>query len=294
MQVDKIIVGHAGDVVHNDLVGLGLFVGLLPGIPRLVYIIYVVTEDGGVLLAMFQILQQLFVDLLHHGFHHPLQDGTARFIGINDGVILPLVGLNSLEMGLVQHDIGLAVAVFDDVHHQIVNDLGIDGADDGGGGEGTVADHLNAGGILAILAQVSDDVGDANYVAFQSGGLDLIGVAGDGVALFQLRIELLKAVHGNGPVLRQLDLAVVAGDSGEYLQRQVQGEDLVQNPGGMDIVIEITAGVLVVQAVQEYFTTMGEGSVADVVTQGNGLNQIQIQVQGTANGSGDAANQLNV
>ena len=200
VQVNEIIVGHAGDIVHNDLVGFGLFVGHLPGIVGLVYIIYVMAEDGGVGLALGQVIQQLLVNFLHHGLCHPVQDHPARFRGIDHGVVVPLVGLDRLEMGLVQHDIILAVAVFDDVDHQIVDDLRIDGADDGRG-EGTAFDHLDAGRILPVLAQIGDDIGNTHHVAFQSGGLDLAGIAGGGVALFQLRFKFLETAQRHRTVL---------------------------------------------------------------------------------------------
>ena len=294
MQIDEIIVGHTGDIVHDDLIRLGLFIGNLPGIPGLVNIINMMTEDGAIHLLLLQILQQLLVDLLHHRLHHPLQDGPARLVGVNDGVIFLLIGLDRLEMLLVQHDIRLAVAVFDDIHHQIVDDLGVDGADDRGGGEISMIHHLNIGGILPVLAQIGDDVGNADHIAFQRGGLDLVGVAGNGVALLQLCLKIGEAVHGHRTVLRQLDLTVVTGDAGKGLQGQVQGEDLIQHPGGMDIVGKIPAGMLVVQIVEEHLAAVGKGGVSNVVSQGDGLDQVQVQVQGAADGPGDAGHQLNM
>ena len=50
VQIDEVIVGHAGDVVHDDLVGLGLFVGDGLGVMGLIYIVDMVLEDGGVFL----------------------------------------------------------------------------------------------------------------------------------------------------------------------------------------------------------------------------------------------------
>ena len=140
-------------------------------------------------------------------------------------------------MLLVQLDIGLAVAVFDDVDHKVVDDLGIDAADDGIR-ELAVVHHLDAGGILAILSKIGNDVGNAHHIAFQGVGLNLVGIAFDGVGLFQFRLKFLKASHGHGMVLRKLDLAVVTGDAGQGLQGQIQGEYLVQHPCRMNVVIE--------------------------------------------------------
>ena len=58
--------------------------------------------------------------------------------------------------------------------------------------------------------------------------------------------------------------------------------------------VEESAGVLVIQLIKEHFTGMGKGGVTDVVTQGNGLDQIQVQVQRTANGPGDSGHQLDM
>ncbi len=229
VQINEIVVGHAGNIVHNDLIGLGFFVGHFPGVVGLVYIIYMVTEDGGVLLFQLQVFQKLLVDLLHHWLYHTLENGSARLVGIDHGVILPLIGLHRLEVGLVQHDIGLTVAVFNDIDHQIIDDLGVD-ASDHRGGEGAALHHLDLGCVLPVLAQIGNNVGDAHHIAFQGGRLDLVGVAGDGVGLFQLLFELFKAVQGHRPVFRQLDLTVVTGNAGECLQCQIQREDLIQYP----------------------------------------------------------------
>ena len=62
----------------------------------------------------------------------------------------------------------------------------------------------------------------------------------------------------------------------------------------MDVMMEKAAGVLVVQLIQVDFTAVGEGGVADIVTQGDGLDQIQVQVQRATDGTGNAGNKLNV
>ena len=86
----------------------------------------------------------------------------------------------------------------------------------------------------------------------------------------------------------------MTGDAGKGLQGQIQGEYLIQHPGGMDIVGKIPAGMLVVQIVQEHLAAVGKGCMADVMTQGDGLDQIQVQVQGAADGPGDPGHQLHM
>ena len=49
VQIDDVIVRHAGDIVHDDLVWLGAFVWNWTGIVGLVYIIYVMAEDRRIL-----------------------------------------------------------------------------------------------------------------------------------------------------------------------------------------------------------------------------------------------------
>ena len=98
MQINDIIIGHAGDVVHHDLVGLGSLIRRMPGITGLVDIINMMTEDGRILLPQDQVLQQLLIDLGHHGLCHLLQLEAAGLIGVDHSVILTLAGLDSLEM----------------------------------------------------------------------------------------------------------------------------------------------------------------------------------------------------
>ena len=293
MQINEIIIGHAGNVVHHDLVGLSPAVAHLPGIPGLVYIIHMMEQDGRILLVLDQIVQHLLVDLLHHGLDHPVQDRPSRLGSIDHGVVFLFVGLHRLEMLLVQLDVGLAVAVFNDVDHQIVDDLRIN-ASDHGIGELAVVHHLDAGCVLTILSQIGNDVGNTHHIALQGVGLDLVGIAGDGVGLFQLCLKVLKTVHGHGMIFRKLDLAVVTGDTGQGLQSQIQGEDLVQHPGRMNVVVEKPARMTVIQLIQIHLAAVGKGGMTDVMSESDSLNEIQVQIQRPANGTGDPGHQLHM
>ena len=95
-------------------------------------------------------------------------------------------------------------------------------------------------------------------------------------------------------IFGHFDLTVVTADTGQGLQGQIQGEDAVQHPQGMDIVGEVAAGVLIRPLIQESLTGVAEGGMANVVAQCNRLNQIQIQIQRPADGAGNAADQLHM
>ena len=86
----------------------------------------------------------------------------------------------------------------------------------------------------------------------------------------------------------------MTGNAGEGLQGQVQGEQLIQHPGRVDVVVKKAACVLVVQLVKVYLAAVGKGGMTDIVTQCNGLDQIQIQVQCSADGPGDPGHQLDM
>ncbi len=58
--------------------------------------------------------------------------------------------------------------------------------------------------------------------------------------------------------------------------------------------IKVPPGVPVVKVVQVHLTAMGEGGVPDIMTQSNGLNEVQIQIQSPADGTGDPGYQLHM
>jgi hypothetical protein len=62
----------------------------------------------------------------------------------------------------------------------------------------------------------------------------------------------------------------------------------------VDIVVKVPSGVGEEKLIQINFTGVAEGGMADVVSQRDGLDQIQIQMKGTADGAGDAGYQLNM
>ena len=62
----------------------------------------------------------------------------------------------------------------------------------------------------------------------------------------------------------------------------------------MDVVVEKSAGMTIVQFIQVHLAGMGEGCMADVMTQCDSLDEIQIQIQRSANGPGDPGHQLHM
>ena len=112
--------------------------------------------------------------------------------------------------------------------------------------------------------------------------------------MFPFTLNFSQTAQRHGAVLGKLDLAVVAGNTGEGLQRQIQREDLIQNPHGVDVVIEEPAGVLVVKLIEVDLAAMGKGGMTDVMAQRNGLDEIQIQIQRPADGTGDPGYQLHM
>ena len=57
---------------------------------------------------------------------------------------------------------------------------------------------------------------------------------------------------------------------------------------------EKAPGVAIVELIEEHLAAMSEGGVTDIMPQGDGLNQIQVQIQRPTDGAGDAGHQLNV
>ena len=77
-------------------------------------------------------------------------------------------------------------------------------------------------------------------------------------------------------------------DTGQGLQADIKGIDPIQHPDRMNIVTKMTACVLVIQFVQKHLAAMGKGCMTNIVTQSNGFDQVQIQMQRTADGSGNS------
>ena len=123
MQIDEVIIGHAGNIVHYDLVGLVCAVGNSVVAAHGIDVVDMVGVDGGIFIAPLQILQHLAVDLPHHGLNGPVELGLLRGILVDLGVVVDLCCLQCGKVRIIQLDAGFAVAVFDDVYNQIVDDL---------------------------------------------------------------------------------------------------------------------------------------------------------------------------
>ena len=86
----------------------------------------------------------------------------------------------------------------------------------------------------------------------------------------------------------------MTGDTRQGLQGQVHGEDLGQHASRVNVVGEIAAGVLVIQLIEVHLAAVGEGGVTDVVTQCNGLDEVEVEVEGATDGAGNTGHQLHV
>ena len=66
VQIDKIIICHARDIVNDELIGLGLLIRKLARIVCLIHIAYMVCEDRRISSIFNQIVKQPFIQLGHH------------------------------------------------------------------------------------------------------------------------------------------------------------------------------------------------------------------------------------
>ena len=293
VQFDEVIVRHAGDIIDNNAVGLIVLIGDFAAIVRHVDIIDVMAEDGGALMSRAKIVEQLPVDLGHHGLDGGVELGKSGGVIIDHGIVIQARLAKRLEMFGVKLDIRLAVAVFDDIDHKVVDDLGIDRAD-AFVDEHALLGHLGAHGILSVLAEISDDVRNADHAALKGTGHEVGGALAVEIAFLDDAVELFKAFERLGVIFLAFDLAVVAGDAVQRLQADVVGENTVQHANGVNVVEKMPPCMAVIKLVEIGFARVTEGRVSHIVPQRDGLDQIKIQMQNGADGAGNAGNQLHM
>ena len=193
----------------------------------------------------------------------------------------------------IKLDIWLSVAVFDDIYHKIVDYFRVDRSD-------VLVEKvlLNNGvcadSILAILAKISDDVGNSDHRPLKSGWKHTVSNRLILHALLHKSVKLREILHWLGDVFVQLKLAVVACNTVKCLQTYVVWKDLIQHAYGLDIVQKVFAGVLKVELIEIFFTRVGKWGVTHIVSKGYCLDKIKIEVQRAADSSCNAGNQLNV
>ena len=170
--------------------------------------------------------------------------GLGSFV-VNQLVILRFGRPQRLEMHRIQFDVGLPVAVFDDVDDQIVDDFCIQRANLVLR-IGILRRHLDARGILPILAQIRDNVRYAHDIPFQRGGLNAVRIAILRVGAFQ-KLCAEQELQGAAPFknprnaaagsLRQKD-AKITGSRGlsifVFNVQQIRGKTLTKHAESLD------------------------------------------------------------
>ena len=95
-----------------------------------------------------------------------------------------------------------------------------------------------------------------------------------------------------------MGLAIVAQDAVQYLERQVEAPAVllqaVEKPHSLDAVEKGADAVGLAEARKDALAVMAEGRVADIVPQGDGLQQVFVQAQKLADGPGDLGEELHV
>ena len=158
------------------------------------------------------------------------------------------------------------------------------------------ADQPQADRVLDVAADVGDRVGHAHDTALERHRHELgRTVARLGPHLrFQQR-EALVAVRREDLVVH---LAVVAEDPVERLEAEVPALALalhrVEEAHALDVVVELADPVLDAQLREEPLAVVAEGGVADVVPEGDRLDQVLVQAQEAADRAADLGDQLHV
>ena len=99
---------------------------------------------------------------------------------------------------------------------------------------------------MAVLAHICDHVGYAHDASFERGGAQRGNDLLVGRALLDERVERLERSYVPALELLLGELAVVAEHSVERLQAHVAAIELVEHAYGMDVVVEVAIGALVV------------------------------------------------
>ena len=293
IQIHKIIVRHASDIIHDDLVRFGGYVRRFSFVMRFVHVVDMVCKDRRVGIPVNKVCEQPVIKRRHHGADGSIDLCLYGLVFIDQRIVLRLCFFQRLKMCVVQPDIRFAVAVFDDIHREIVDQFRVDRAD-GAALEAVGRDDPGAFGVLPILAEVRDDIGNAHHAALERGRNEPAYVRFIEITRLDHAVEFGKAVERFGTVFAQLDLAVVRGDPAERLQRNVVRKDPVQHAHGMDVVAEMPVGMCAIQFIQNRLARVPERRLADVVTERDRLDQIEVQVQRLADGAGDAGNELHM
>ena len=184
--------------------------------------------------------------------------------------------------------------------------VGGEGVDDGAVG---VAETSSAGlgdvvspnqaeddGVLDVPADIGNGVGQADYAALEGGrhqfkpGVLLLGL--------QAQVEFGKGGKRRRAQAAAVDLAVMAEDAVQGLEAQIPPPALafqtVKETDRLDIVLKGGKSVLPAEAGEIDLAAVAEGGVADIVAEGDGLDQVLVEPEKTADGAGNPGHQLHM
>ena len=294
IELGAVIVGHGGHVVNDYLVGLSLDVGSLRGVVVGGDEINVMLVDGRGLVAGLQVAEELVVHLLHHRSYRIVEYSRDSVDLVYLLVVLALYAAEALVVLAVKHYVGLAVAVLYYVDLEVIDDLGVGDAEAGICRDLIGLCDLGAYGVVSVLAEVGDDVTDAHNAALKGGGNDLDDIALIHVAALYHSVERGEIRHIDGSVLVHLELAVMSDDAVEGVERQVQRKKTVKNADAMDVMVEISAGLGVIDLADVSLACVAEGRVSDVVAESDSLDQVEVEAEDRADGARKSRHKLNV
>ena len=91
---------------------------------------------------------------------------------------------------------------------------------------------------------------------------------------------------------------IMAENAVKGLQGQIPSPSLafepLERPHRLNIVLEPRQAMFETERGEKMLSGMAEGRVTDIMTEGDGLDQVLVEVEKTADGAGDSRNQLDV
>jgi hypothetical protein len=114
----------------------------------------------------------------------------------------------------------------------------------------------------------------------------------------QLLIKISEINNGCGAQVARMKLAIVTEDAVQGLQAEIPAPalalQLIEKADRLDIVLKGRQAMFFTECGQEMFAIVTKGGVADIMTQGNGLNEILIEMEEAADGPGNSGDQLHM
>ena len=163
VELGAIIIGHGRHIVDYYLIRLCLEIRKSGVIMVVLDKVDMMLKDGRGLVARLYVIKELIVHSVHNG-----SDVIVKHLGYLIGivylrVVITLSVTHQIVMLLIELDIRLSVAVLYNIYFKVVDDLCIKCSD-----TALPADicHLSSPCILAVLAEVCDNITDSDNTAF--------------------------------------------------------------------------------------------------------------------------------